>query len=152
VRCGSMAHSAGDSMAVLVNLAPDRHRGGSCACPGTTSRVVAPESLFGRRPYTNSRAWLTGDQKLHNSRRGDVPSAWVSTVMGMTLQCPGVRGDGRTGPGVSAGLTSRRCPGEHGVGGRTPFEGTVVLFRGARRGGGMGVGGTMSRNDTGLPA
>jgi hypothetical protein len=39
-----MAHNVGDLTAVLVNLAPGRHRGGSCA--GAASRVVAPEPLF----------------------------------------------------------------------------------------------------------
>jgi hypothetical protein len=32
-----------------------------------------------------------------------------------------------------------------------PFEGATVLFRVVRRGGGTGVGGTVSWNDTGLP-
>jgi hypothetical protein len=85
---GGTAHSTGDLTAVLVNLAPGRRHGGSYACPGTASRVVASESLLGRRPYTNSRAWLMGDQKLHSGRRGDVPLAWVPTVLGITLQCP----------------------------------------------------------------
>jgi hypothetical protein len=65
------------------------------------SRVVALESLFDRRSYTNSRVWLMGDQKLHNSTRGGVPSPWIPTVLGMTLQCPGwwhSGGDGLTGP------------------------------------------------------
>jgi hypothetical protein len=42
--------------------------------------------------------------------------------------------------------------GERGVGGHTPFEGVVVLFRGAQRGGGTGVGRIVSWHDTGLPA
>jgi hypothetical protein len=79
-------HSAGDSMAVLANLVPGRRSGSSCPCPGAASRVVAPDSLSDRRPYTNSRAWLTGDRKLHSGRRGDVPSAWVPIVLGMALQ------------------------------------------------------------------
>jgi hypothetical protein len=33
---------------------------------------------------------------------------------------------------------------ERGVGIRTSFEGSVVLFRGVRRGGRTGVGGTVS--------
>jgi hypothetical protein len=33
-----------------------------------------------------------------------------------------------------------------------PFEGATVLFRGVRRGGSTGVGGTVSWNDIGLPA
>jgi hypothetical protein len=57
---------------------------------------------------------------------------------GMALQCLGwwhSGGDGRTVPEVigktrPAGLTSRRRPRRSGVGGRTPFEGVVVLFRG----------------------
>jgi hypothetical protein len=99
-----MAHSAGDSTAVLTNLVPGRRRGGSCACPGAASRVVVPKSLSDRRPYTNSRVWLTGDQKLHSGRHGDVPSTWVPTMLGMTLQCPGwwhSGKDGRTGPEVT---------------------------------------------------
>jgi hypothetical protein len=42
------------------------------------------------------------------------------------------------------------APGGCGVGGRTPFKGAAVLFRGARRGGGTRVGGIVSRNDTGI--
>jgi hypothetical protein len=51
-----MAQSVGDQTAVPVNLAPGRRRGGSYACPGTASRVVALELFSDRRPYTNSRA------------------------------------------------------------------------------------------------
>jgi hypothetical protein len=65
----------------------------------------------------------------------------------MTLQCSGwwhIGRDGRTGPEVTekmrfAGSTSRRLLERGGVGGRTPFEGVVVLFRGARRGRGTRV-------------
>jgi hypothetical protein len=73
--CSGVVHSASDLTAVPTNLSPGRRRGVSCARPEVASRVVAPESLFERRPYTNSRAWLMGDQKLHNGKRGDVPSA-----------------------------------------------------------------------------
>jgi hypothetical protein len=68
-------HIVGDLAAVPANLAPGRCRGGSCACPGTASRVVALELLSDQRPYTNSRAWLMGNQKLHIGRRSDIPSA-----------------------------------------------------------------------------
>jgi hypothetical protein len=75
-----------------------------------------------------------GNQKLHNGRRGDVPSAWVPTVLGLSLQCPGwwhSGGDGRTGPEAtektrSAGLTSRRRPGR-------ARSGWSYHFRGCRR-------------------
>jgi hypothetical protein len=58
------------------------------------------------------------DRRPHNGERGDAPSIWVPTVLGMTLQCLGWRhsgGDGRTGPEATgetcpAGLTSRRRP------------------------------------------
>jgi hypothetical protein len=80
-------------------------------------------------------------------------------VLGMTLQCLGRRhsgGDGSIGPEVmeetrSAGLTSRRRLRWRGAGDRTPSEGATVFFRGGQRGGSTGVGGTVSRNDTGLP-
>jgi hypothetical protein len=39
---------------------------------------------------------------------------------------------------------SQRRPGGRGVDGCTPFEGSTVFFRGVRRGGGTGVGGTVS--------
>jgi hypothetical protein len=59
---------------------------------------------------------------MHGSRRGDVLSAWVPTVLGMTLQCAGWwhnGEDGRTGSEATdvmeemrpVGLTSRRRPG-----------------------------------------
>jgi hypothetical protein len=121
VRCGGVAHSADDSMTVLANLAPGRHRGGSCACPGAASRVVVLKFSFDRRLYTSSRVRLTGDRKLHSDMRGDVLSACVLSVLGMALQClnswQSAR-HGRTGPEVaevmeemcSAGLTSRHRP------------------------------------------
>jgi hypothetical protein len=129
-----MAHSVGDSMAVLANLVPGRHRGASCACLGAASRVVALESLSDRRPYTNSRAWLTGDRKLHSGRRGDVLSTWVPTLLGMALQCLNSwhsAGHGRTGPEAaevmeemrSAGLTSRHHPGRAQSWWSYPFRG-----------------------------
>jgi hypothetical protein len=43
-------------------------------------------------------------------------------------------------------------PSGRRVGSRTPLEGVAVLFRGRWRGGGTGVGGTVSLNDNGLPA
>jgi hypothetical protein len=142
VLCGGKAHTAGDSMAVLANLAPGKRRGGSCACPGATSRVVAPESLSDRRSYTNSRYWLTGEWKLRRGRRGDVPSAWVPIVLGMTLG-PGWwhnDEDGCTGSEVTdvmeemrpAGLTSRRRPGRARSRWLYPFRGCHrPLSRGA---------------------
>jgi hypothetical protein len=56
-----MAHSVGDLAAVLASLVSGSRRGGSCACPRAASMVVALESLFDHRLYTNSRAWLMGD-------------------------------------------------------------------------------------------
>jgi hypothetical protein len=158
-----MAHTAGDSMAVLANLVPGRHRGSSCVCPGAASRVIVPESLSGRRPFTNSRAWLMGDQKLHNGRRGDVPSAWVPTILGMTLQCRKWWHNGEDGCTGSegtnvmeemrpAGLTSWRRPGRARSRWSYPFRGCLVLFRGDRHGRGTGLDGTVSWNDTDLPA
>jgi hypothetical protein len=131
VLCGGIAPSVGKLTTVLVNFAPGRRRGGSYACPVAASRVVALVSSFDRRPYANSRAWLTGDQKLHNSIRGDIPSAWVPTVLGMTLQCPRwwhSGRDGRTGMEVmektrSADLTSRRRPGRARSWWPYPFRG-----------------------------
>jgi hypothetical protein len=117
-----MAHSACDSMVVMADLVPGMRRGGSCACPGAASRVSALGFLSDRRPYTSSRVWLMGDRNLHNGRHGDIPSAWVPTVLGMALQCLNSRrsdGHGRTRLGVaevmektrSAGLMSRHRPG-----------------------------------------
>jgi hypothetical protein len=134
-----MAHCAGDSMAVPTNLVPGRCRDNSCACPGVASRVVAPESLSERRPYTNSRVWLMGDRKLHSGRHGDVPSAWVPKVLGMTLQCSGWwhnGEDGRTRSEVmeetcSTILTSRRRPGRAWSWWTYPFRGYChPLFEG----------------------
>jgi hypothetical protein len=76
-------------MAVLVNLGPGMRRGGSYACPGVASRVVVLEFLLGRCPYASSRVLLTKVPKLHSSRRGSVPSAWVPTTLEMALQYPG---------------------------------------------------------------
>jgi hypothetical protein len=70
-----MTHSASDSMVVLANLATGRCRGGSCACPGTTLRLVALGLLSDWRSYIDSRAWLMGNQKLHSGWHGDVLSA-----------------------------------------------------------------------------
>jgi hypothetical protein len=136
--CGSMAYSVVESTTVLANLASGRRRGRSCACPGAALRVVASESSFDRRPYANSRAWLTEDRRLHSGGRGGVLTTWVPTMLGMALQCLGWRhsgGDGRTGPEVTGktrpvDLMSRRRPRQGGVGGCTPFEGAAVLFRG----------------------
>jgi hypothetical protein len=100
------------------------------------------------------------DHELYGRRCGNVPSAWAITVLRMALQHLSWKhsaGHGCTGPEAVevmektrfASLTSRHRPGRARVGGRTPFEGDVVLFRGVRRGGSMGVGGTWSRNDTG---
>jgi hypothetical protein len=154
-----MTHSVMELAVVLGNLASGGRRGGSCACPGAASRVVALEFLLGRHPYADSRARLTEDRRPHRGGRGDVPSIQVPTVLGMTLQCLGRRhsgGDGRIGPEVmeetrSAGLTSWRRLRRRGAGGRTPSEGVTVFFRGGQRGGSTGVGRTVSLNDTGLP-
>jgi hypothetical protein len=100
-----VAHSACDSAVVLANLVPGGCRGGSCAYPGAASRAVAQEFLFDRHPYTSSRVWLMGGRKLHSVRRGDVPSAWVTTTLGMILQYPGWQhsgGDGSTAAGMAA--------------------------------------------------
>jgi hypothetical protein len=133
-----MAYSVVELTFVLANLACGRRRGESCARPGATSRGVASEFLFDRRPYASSRGWLTEDRRPHSGGRGDVLSAWVSAVLGMALQCLGWRhsgGDGRTGPEVTektrfTGLASWRHPRQSRVGGCTPFEGVAFLFRG----------------------
>jgi hypothetical protein len=72
--CGSMAYSVVELTTFLANLSFARRRGGSCACPGAASRVVASESSFDHRLQVNSRAWLTEDRKLHSNGRGDVLS------------------------------------------------------------------------------
>jgi hypothetical protein len=87
--------------------------------------------LPGRRSYTGSRVWLTGDLRLHSGLCGGIPSARVPIVLEMSPQCPGWRHsdeDGRTGPEVteemcSAGLTSRCRPG------RAPSQ-WLYAFRG----------------------
>jgi hypothetical protein len=138
--CGGMAHNAGDSMAILANLALGRHRGGSYACPGAALRVVVLELSSDRRPYTGLRVWLTEDRRLHSGRRGHVPSPWVPTVLGMVPQCLGLWHSGRddrTGPEVmeetrSAGLTSRCRPGRVWSWWSYPFQGCRrPLSRGA---------------------
>jgi hypothetical protein len=158
--CGSMAYSVVELTVVLTNLASGGRYGESCARPEAALRVAALELLFGRGPYTGSRAGLTEDRSPQNGRRGDVSSIWVPTVLGMTLQCPGWRysgRNGRTGPKVTgearpAGLTSRFCPQRAQSRWSYPFRGAAVLLQGGRGGGGTGVGGTVSWNDTGLPA
>jgi hypothetical protein len=93
---------------------------------------------FGGRPHADSRVPLTGGRTRHNSVRGDVPSPRASTASGMVMQCPEWcrdGGDGRTGPTAtevtgSAGLTSRRSPGQAWNRRPSPFEGSTVLFRG----------------------
>jgi hypothetical protein len=85
--CGSMAHSIMELTVVLANLASVRRRGGSCARPGVVSRAVVLELLLSRSPYADSRARLTEDRRPHSGGRGDVPSTWIPTVLGMTLQC-----------------------------------------------------------------
>jgi hypothetical protein len=82
---GSMAHSVMELTVVLANLVSGERRGGSCACPGVVSRVVALELLLGRRSYADSRGRLREERRPHNGGRGDVPSTWVPTVLGMTL-------------------------------------------------------------------
>jgi hypothetical protein len=84
-----MTHSVMELTVVLENLASGGSHGGSCARLGATLRVVALELLLGRRPYADSRARLTEDRRSHSGGRGDVPSTWVPTVLGMTLLCLG---------------------------------------------------------------
>jgi hypothetical protein len=103
---GGMAHSVVELMVVLAKLAPGERRGESCARLGAASRVETLELLLGHHPYAGSRAQLSKDRRLHNDQCGDVPSIWVPTVLGMTLQCSGWRHsdeDGRTGPEVTEG-------------------------------------------------
>jgi hypothetical protein len=81
VLSSGMAHNVSDSMAVLTNLVPGRRRGSSGVCPGAVSRVVAPESLPGRRPYADSRAWLMGirsctEAGVATSYRLGFPQCW----------------------------------------------------------------------------
>jgi hypothetical protein len=129
-----MAHSVVELTVVLANLASGGHCGGSYACPGAVSRAVALELLLGRRPYIDSRAQFMEEWRLHSGGRGDVPSSWVPTVLGMTLQCLGwwhSGGDGYAGPEVTgetrpADLMSRRLPRR--VQSRWPYP-----FRGCRR-------------------
>jgi hypothetical protein len=136
--CGSMAYSVVELTVVLTNLASGGRRGESCARPGAASKVAALELLFGRSSYTGSRAGLTEDWSPQNGRRGDVPSIWVPTVLGMTLQCMGWRysgRNGRTGPEVTgearpAGLTSRLRPQRARSRWPYPFRGAAVLLRG----------------------
>jgi hypothetical protein len=92
---------------------------------------------------------------MHSSGDGDVLSSQAPTTSVMVLQCPGREhsvGDGRTGPELaeetrSTSPTSRCCLVR--ARGRRPypfFEGSAVLFRGVRRAGRTGVGGTVSRS------
>jgi hypothetical protein len=69
--CGSMTYNVVELTSVLANLTSGRRRDRSCDRPGAASRVVASGLLFDRRPYANSRAWLTEDRKLHSGGRGD---------------------------------------------------------------------------------
>jgi hypothetical protein len=155
-----MAHSVVELTVVLANLTSGGRHGEPYARLGATSRVAALELLIGRRPYVGSRAGLTEDRGPHNGGCGDVPSIWIPTVLGMTLQCLGWRhsgGDGHTGPEVigktfPAGLTSWRRPRQACSRWSYPFRGCRSHLSRGRREGGTGVGGTVSRNDTGLPA
>jgi hypothetical protein len=65
------------------------------------------------------------------------------------MAAQGRRRQGRRAPPA---LRHDVVPGGCRAGDRTPLEGAAVLFRGGRRGGGTRVGGTVSSNDTGLPA
>jgi hypothetical protein len=97
------------------------------------------------------QAVLTEDRWPHNGGRGHVPSILVPTVLGMTLQCLGWRHSGWDGR-IGLEVTGKTFPAGITLWCRPPFEGAAVLFRGGRREGGTGVGGTVSRNDIGLPA
>jgi hypothetical protein len=72
--CGSMAHSVVELTVVSANLTSGGRRGGSCARPGATSRVLAIELLLGRGPYADSRVRLTEDWRPHSGGRVDVLS------------------------------------------------------------------------------
>jgi hypothetical protein len=157
---GGMAHSVVELMVVLANLASGRRRGESCARPAAASRVVVWELLVWLPFVRRFEGSTDGRPRPHSSQRDDVPSIWVPTMSRMTLQRSGWRhsdGDGRTGPEVAegtrfAGLTSRRRLGR--VPGRWsyPFRGFRRPLSRERHGGGTGVGGTASWNDTSLPA
>jgi hypothetical protein len=133
-----MAHRVVELTVVLANLASGGCRGEPCARLGAALRVAALEIYIGRRLYTGLRAGLTEDRGPHNGGRGDVPSIWIPIVLGITLQWRGWRhsgGDGHTGPEVTRktfllALRHGVVPGGRVVGGRTPFEGAAVLFRG----------------------
>jgi hypothetical protein len=115
---GGMTHSVVELMVVLENLASGGRRGESCDCPGAASRVVVRGFSFGLRLYAFSRVGLAEGWWMYSGGCGGVPSSRASTVLGMTLQCPGWRhngGDGRIGPEMTeearlVGLTSRRRP------------------------------------------
>jgi hypothetical protein len=104
-------------------------------------------SRFGRHPYADSRVQLTEGRRVHSCGSGDVLSSQAPTAPRMVLQCSGwwhSGGDGRTGQGVTeetrpTGPTSRCYPARER--GRCPY-----LFRGVRRGGRTGVGGTVSQS------
>jgi hypothetical protein len=141
-------------MAVLVNLDLNMCRGGSCACPGATSRVVRLVFLPGRCPYTSSSVRLTGDLELYSGWCGGVLSARAPIVLGMASQCPRWwhnAEDGRTRPEVTEEMRlvyfiSRRHPGCTLSRWLYAFEGVTVPFRWVWRGGRMGVGGTVPRS------
>jgi hypothetical protein len=100
--CGSMAYSAVELTSVLVNLASGRRRGESYARPGATSRGVASEFLFDRRPYASSRGWLMEDRRPHSGGRGDVLSTWVPTRFPQCWGWPCSAWDGDTVVGMAA--------------------------------------------------
>jgi hypothetical protein len=83
--CGGMVHSIVELIVVLANLASSGRCGGSCARPGAVSRAVVLELLHSRRPYADSRARLTEYRRPHSGERGDVPSTWAPTVLGLML-------------------------------------------------------------------
>jgi hypothetical protein len=113
------------------------------ACPVSVQERLrgwrCRDRLFGRRPYMDSRVWLTGGHGAHSSRCGGVLSPRAPTVLGMVMQCRGWcwgrRGWSHRTDG-DGGDRSRRpdvtvlslCG--HDVVVRLPFEGSGVLFRG----------------------
>jgi hypothetical protein len=80
--CGSMTYNVVELTSVLANLASGRRRDRSCDRPGAAWRVVASGLLFDRRPYANSRAWLTEDRRLHSGGRGDCRCFRPATYQG----------------------------------------------------------------------
>jgi hypothetical protein len=67
--------------------------------------------LFGNHPYVSSRVGLTEGWRMHNSRRGGVPSFWAPALPGMVAQWWGWPHRAASDGGMrSAGLMSRHRP------------------------------------------